>query len=38
MVCIMANFFLTIANRIGKLFGLKECIFCKLYKKIFKKT
>ena len=34
----MTNFFLTILNRIGKVFGLKECIFCKLYKKIFKKN
>jgi hypothetical protein len=34
----MANFFLTLLNRIGKVFGLKECIFCKIYKKVFKKV
>lgn len=33
----MTNFFLTTLNKIGKFFGLKECIFCKIYKKIFVK-
>ena len=29
----MKNFIYTLANYIGKFFGLKECILCKLFKK-----
>lgn len=34
MECLMKRLVNTIKNYTGKIFGLEECIFCKLYKRL----